>query len=234
MTDISDWKLERYRLGESSEAEQRTISAALETDATLRARLEALATDDAATLASLPPARVAKRVQQLAQPRRTQWLVPAIAMATVLLGVVTWSLRPIDDDVVRFKGEGPTLRLYRLEGETPKRLEDGSRVKPHDVVQVAFDLSGAIHAVVVSVDGAGNSTLHWPHGPDTRVPDGFNKLPQSFELDAAPGFERFFLVTSEQPLSPGELLDAAKQAARDGALTIPPSATQRTLRLDKP
>jgi hypothetical protein len=114
-------------------------------------------------------------------------------------------------------------------------LSDGAQVKPHDVVQVAFDLQGAPHAVVVSVDGAGNATLHWPAPGtnDTRTPAGFKALPQSFELDEAPGFERFFLVTSQTPLSPPALLDAARRAAREGSLVVPPGADSRSLLLVK-
>ncbi|MDP1827830.1 MAG: ActD-like protein [Archangium sp.] len=233
---IADWMLERYRLGELSASDHARVAAELVTDEALRARLHLLAEDDAATLTAHPPARVAARVTRTAAPPQPQsnfrWVVPAFAVATALtVGIVVRSMP--GDDEVRFKGDGPTLRLFRLAGKDPERLADGARVKPHDVVQVAFELSGAKHLVIVSVDGAGQTTLHWPLDGNTRPAPGFKALPQAFELDEAPGFERFFLVSSDTPLSVTEVLAAAKGSSRTGPLPLPASATQRSVLLDK-
>lgn len=238
--NVPNWKLERYRLGELSEADTKQVAAALAGDATLRERLAALESDDVATLRAHPPSRVAERVRLTARdagsltPKRAPWMMPAFALAAAaLVGVVVWQLQPppSTEDVVTMKGDA--LRLFRLTNSEPERLEDGARVKPHDVVQVALELEGAKYAVVVSVDGAGGATLHWPHGPDARTPPNFKKLPESFELDEAPGFERFFLITSNEPLSPEQLYAAVKQAGRTGTLSIPAAATQRSLLLQK-
>ncbi|MFO0597147.1 MAG: ActD-like protein [Myxococcaceae bacterium] len=236
---FEDWKLERYRLGEASADDARAIAAAALEDPALRARLEALEADDRATLERLPPAQVAQRVRDHATPapaRAWRW-APALALAAVaLVGVVVLRARDTGDDVLRPKGDGPTLRLFRLAGQTPERLADGAHVRAHDVVQVAFELQGAPFAVVVSVDGGGHTTLHWPgdhRAESTAVAPGFKTLPQSFELDEAPGFERFFLVTSTRPLEPDAILEAAARAARDGALSVRPDDTWRALLLDK-
>lgn len=237
--NVPNWKLERYRLGELSEADTKQIADALVLDATLRERLAAIESDDVATLRAHPASRVAERVRLTARdagalaPKRAPWKMPAFALAAVaLIGVVAWQLQqPPVEDVVTLKGDA--LRLFRLTNAEPERLDDGASVKPHDVVQVAFELDGAKYAVVVSVDGAGNATLHWPHGPDARTPPNFKKLPESFELDEAPGFERFFLITSNEPLSPEQLYAAVKQAGRSGTLSIPAAASQRSLLLQK-
>jgi hypothetical protein len=222
--------LERYRLNELDAADRARVDAALAADPSVRERLDALEADDRAILAAHPPARVAASVRaQPRQPARRSWLVPALALATVaVIAVVT----PRGEDDIRLKGE-TALRLFRLAGDTPERLDDGAKVKPHDVVQVAFELQGAKHLAVVSVDGAGQATRHWPSTDDTTAPDAFKRLPQSFELDEAPGFERFFLVTSDAALDVNALLAAAKSAGRTGALTIPPGAQVRSLLLDK-
>lgn len=234
---IADWMLERYRLGELSGADHAKVAAELAADEALRARLSALVEDDAATLAAHPPGRVAARVTLTAAPpeRRSvaRFLVPAFALAAALtVGIVVLNAPPVEDEV-RFKGDGPSLRLFRLAGKDPERLADGARVKPHDVVQVAFELSGAKHLVIVSVDGAGQTTLHWPLDGNTQPAPGLKALPQAFELDEAPGFERFFLVTSDAPLPVADVLAAAKGSGRTGPLPLPASATQRSVLLDK-
>jgi hypothetical protein len=232
---IPDWKLERYRLRELSADETARIDALLKTDETLRARVQALDADDAATRTKYPHlTRTKLREGVAAAPVRSPWLMPALALAVALVGgVVALQLTRPDEDEVRFKGDGPTLHLFRLAGAEPERLDDGAKVKPHDVVQVAFELSGAKHVVIVSVDGLGHATLHWPRDGKTEAPVGFNKLPESFELDDAPGFERFFLVTSDAPLVVGDVLHAAEVAARSAPLALPKSARSRSFLLDK-
>jgi hypothetical protein len=203
---IPDWKLERYRLDELSADDRAHIDAALKTDASLRERVQALEADDVATRAKHPHlTRTRSREGVAPRPPARWWLLPVVAVAAALLGgIVVQRAQGVDD--VRFKGDGPTLHLYRLVGAEPERLTDGARVKPHDVVQVAFELSGAKHLVIVSVDGLRHATLHWPRDGKTEAPQGFDKLPESFELDDAPGFERFFLVTSDAPLAVDAIL----------------------------
>ena len=230
---IADWMLERYRLGELSAVDAARGAAELSADVALQARLKQLAEDDVATLAAYPPARVAARVERAALPEKKSfgWL-PAFALAAaVTVGIV--ALRATTEPDIRFKGDGPSLRLFRLAGKEPERLVDGAHVKPHDVVQVAFELSGAAHFVIVSVDGAGHATLHWPLDGTTLAAPGFKALPQAFELDEAPGFERFFLVTSDVPLSAPDVLKAAQGVSRSGPLELPKTAAQRSLLLDK-
>lgn len=243
MNAIPDWKLERYRLKELPESDARLVSAALESDPELRARLASLEADDVATLAAHPPSRVAARVELTARDsvassrRSSKWvawaLVPAALAAAVAVGVFAPSRT--DDDII-LKGD-VALKLFRLDegSETPVRLVDGAKVKSHDLVQVAFDLQGAQYAVIVSVDGSGGATLHWPVSlnSDTRTPAAFKALPQSFELDDAPEFERFFLVVSNSPLNPQTILEDAKRAGRNGTLFVPSHAAQRSLLLDK-
>jgi hypothetical protein len=227
---IPDWKLERYRLGELSAEEKESVAAQVAADGTLQARLAALDADDAEVLAKYP-----RRHQAPAPSARRPFLVPALALAAALtVGLVALqALRPADDDVILLKGDAPALRLFRLVGTEPERLVDGARVKPHDVVQVAFDVSGVQHMVIVSVDGSNHTTLHWPHDGNTKVPVQFKALPDAFELDEAPGFERFFLVTSDVPLSVPDVVKAAEVASRAAPLVLPKTATQRSLLLEK-
>jgi hypothetical protein len=82
----------------------------------------------------------------------------------------------------------------------------------------------------VSVDGAGGVTRHWPvDGTLAAALESGREvlLPESFRLDAAPRFERFFFVTSTQPFDVSRVVDAARALAarpdaRDAALPLPP------------
>ena len=237
---IPDWKLERYRLNELDAAEAAKVKTALAAEPALAARLAAMNADDAAILAAHPAAQVASRVDSARRivvshrkPPQRWMLLPALALAAVLAVVVAPRLFAKPQDDIILKGLGPSLRVFRLTNAEPERLDDGAKVHPRDVVQVAFELAGAPHLVVVSVDGAGHSTLHWPKDGNTQTPPGFKVLPQSFELDDAPKFERFFLVTSDLPLTPNAVLKAAESAARGGTLALPGPVTQRSLLLEK-
>jgi hypothetical protein len=238
-----DWMLERFLLGELDAASARRLEAALALEPALQARLEALRADTRATLARHPPELVQRVVtRRAAGPRpAAPWrlaLLPAVAGAAALLWVALAPAVAPSDDEVRLKGDGPSLSLFRLGPSGPERLEEGAPVRQGDVVQVAFDLAGRREGVVVSLDGAGNATLHYPAGEDARVPAGLKALPRSFELDDAPGYERFFLVASDLPLAPAEVLAEARRlgrspAARAGPLAVPEGAVVRSLRLDK-
>ncbi len=231
---IPDWKLERYRLGELDAAEKAQIEKALETDAGLRGRVANLEASDAEIRAQYPtlPSR-SRPVRAPEAPVSRAWLVPVfVAVAAAVLAVVFIPRGGGDDDTIRIKGD-VQLRLFKQAAAEPERLADGARVKPHDVVQVAFELGGAKHVVVASVDGAGQTTLHWPADGQTSAPPGFKALPSSFELDEAPGFERFFLVVSAEPLSTREVLDAVRAAGRIGSPALGNSVTVRSLLLQK-
>jgi hypothetical protein len=67
--------------------------------------------------------------------------------------------------------------------------------------------------VVFSVDGRGSVVLHYPSNASDSTalsPGGAHALPFSYELDDAPGFERFFLVWSDNPIPVDAVLAAAK------------------------
>jgi hypothetical protein len=234
--------LERFVLGELGAEDTRRLTAALATSPELQARLDALALDSRATLAQHPPELVARVVaRRLAgQPPASRSPLRVLVPALAGLAAVLWLVLPAQPagDAITLKGEGPALRLYRLGDAGPERLPEGAPAHAHDVVQVAFDLAALRYLVVVSVDGSGGATLHWPLDGDTRVPEGLKTIPRSFELDDAPGFERFFLVAGNQPLPVDVILGAARELARGAAprtasLPVPTGATVRAVRLDK-
>jgi|GEM_PF-1224323 len=136
----------------------------------------------------------------------------AAGLAVLLL--VTWVAAPRwmqgdadGSDGIRLKGKSAELKLYLQTEGGPRLLSPGSTVKAGDALQIEFHPGGYRFAAIVSVDGRGSVTWHWPTGPQgnsdvTLLPS--HRLPQAFQLDSAPAFERFYLLLSQDSLSLGE------------------------------
>jgi hypothetical protein len=235
MTDpkpMPDWLLERYRLEELSQDLRERARQALAADPTSAKRLKALAADDTETLATHPPrvvgavvrARLAREqaadaARAIAWPRRV--LVPAVSAMALVVGLSallvergTEAPRP----VVRLKGLDPGLVLYRQGATGPEQLGPSALARTGDVLQVAYRSAGRRYGVVVSIDGRGQVTRHMPRTGEQAAPlqaGAAVPLPEAYRLDDAPGFERFFLVTSDAPFGV-ELVTRAIERAYGG------------------
>ena len=106
-------------------------------------------------------------------------------------------------------------------------------------MQISYVPKGATHGVIVSADGRGKVTLHFP--PNASLPTVLKRkdrvpLPFSYELDDAPGFERFFFVTSAFPIPVGQVIRSAGTLGADPGrqLPLPPWLKQKELLLNKP
>ena len=152
---------------------------------------------------------------------RPRWFGPVLATAFAALVWVQVQEPPValsPPSGIRSKGDiRLDLRVSRMEGTSIRTLASGDITHPGDVIQL--QVTGAVQRkdmVVFSIDGRGALTLHYPKNPgEPLAQDG--SLPRSFELDDAPTFERFFLVSGER-LPVEEVLQAAqKMAARRDA-----------------
>lgn len=140
------------------------------------------------------------------------------------------------------KGD-PQLVVDRIENLRPVTMHDHDPAAAGDRLQVSYRAAGSAQGAIVSIDGAGVTTLHFPATEDAspRLDQGGRiPLAESYELDDAPGFERFFFVTvaqDEPPLDVARVLDAARTlAARDGLegeLSLPEGWRQQSLVLRK-
>lgn len=250
---VPDLKLEQLALGELSPAEAEVIRARLAAEPGEMQRLSELAADDAATRARYPAPAVAAEVNRRLRARqRVRWmasgLVPLLAAAAAVLVVAP--TRPLDADAFaafeleRAKGPLlPGLAIHRQVAEAAEQLVAGAPVRAGDVLQLTCAPRGASHGVVISVDGRGATTLHFPDQPggSTALPAGLPSvpLPHAYELDDAPGFERFFLVTAYQPIDVGAVVRAGKAVATGPApdqapLALPPHHAQVDFLVRKP
>jgi hypothetical protein len=148
------------------------------------------------------------------------------------------------------KGDTRAARLWVYRQRTvasdqePESLSNGARAARGDLLQLAYAAGpDGRYGVLLSLDGAGRVTQHLPEpgasaAATLRSPNEIH-LPSAYELDDAPGFERFLFITSPQPFPVAAALDAARslagqgQSARTAPLPLPPAFHQTSVLLHK-
>ena len=111
----------------------------------------------------------------------------------------------------------PHLIIHR-KGNNIEVLEKGSRAQAGDLLQLAYAAAGEAHGVICSIDGNSTVTLHFPEKKNDFTALMQKKkvlLANAYELDDAPGFERFFFITSETEIDVDDILKRAKALAND-------------------
>lgn len=265
---LPDYVLEQYALGELPAAEAADLDRRVAGDETLRRRLEDLRASNDQILARYPADRFAAAVAQriaaqrgrpaivpLDPPRASRrWLVaaPVLAAAAVVLLLLVRPdqgrvapaefLPPPVSETTRAKGDGAYLCLYRHVGDRVETLADGQSAQQGDILQLSYVPMGRLHGVIVSIDGRRATTLHFPPaaGSSTRLREtGETLLAQAYELDDAPDFERFFLVTARGPIdvemvmAAARLLAQSREGARAERMMLPDTLEQTSLLVPK-
>jgi hypothetical protein len=197
---------------------------------------------------ALIEARVAS-MRRRKRRTRLAWL-GALGLAAAATVVVVTAIEPpqvpptvATNDGVRAKGIA-RLNVYRQAGDHAEHLDEDALVRAGDAIQVRYNASGALYGVIASVDGAGTVTLHYPVDEDapalaTALAPKPTSLPNAYVLDNAPRFERFFFITSADPIEVSQSLAALRMlAARGdsdtGRLELPAGQHQWSVRLRKP
>ena len=257
------WLIERLAQGDLDGGEAAAVRARLEAEGRSPDDvIAALVLADRETLAAHPPASVAAEVRRrAAPPPRRRSVVQAtfagatLAMAGALALVLTTGHQPPaprasrapESEPTTIKGTAPTagarLYVYRHASAGDERLADGQRAAPGDLLQLAYATSARGFGLLLSIDGAGTVTQHWPEPGSTRAAPlrvgGEVRLPSAYELDNAPAFERFFLVRADEPFDVAPVVAAARAlsaqapVARRAPLPLPARFNQISLALEK-
>lgn len=261
-----DWMLERIALGELPPEELAAAKARLAQEPDGLERLARLEADTRATLERLPPERVVAEVERRSRlaavravaaerrPSPFRRFVPSLALGVpvaaslVLLFTVTQREPPREappevsqlTEPTRIKGDS-RLIIHRQGAEGPERLSDASRARPGDVLQLSYNAGGKRYGAVLSLDGRGVVTLHLPETAtgSLELQAGTVSLPHAYELDDAPAFERFILISGDAPFELGAVLEAARELARtpsearEAPLALPASLTQTSVTVEK-
>jgi hypothetical protein len=210
-----------------------------------------------------PPAGVATEVRRRAiaearkraRPRRTLVFGGALVVAGALALVLLPRPKPEPHAPVPFltleetgiKGDKlpPRTRLYvyRHDAAGNQLLHEGAGAARGDLLQLTYVTIDHAFGVLLSIDGSGKVTQHWPEPGARSAPElhagNEVQVPSSYELDDAPGFERFFLVAAGESFELGPILKAARTlgsqpgTARRAALPLPPAFAQVSVALDK-
>ena len=247
---VPEWLVERLAAGELPPARADEVRRRLAGEPDGAARLARIAASNDELLSAHPPAMVAAEVRRRldAAPKRArtrrQWgfVFGAPTLALAALGLALW-MRPTgqtkvdgksgadtSDEGERIKGLRPSLRAYRQVGDKVERLRDGSLTHAGERLQLAYVAAGHRFGAVLSVDGTGQVTFHLPAGGpavEHLRPDGEVALPEAFELDAAPGFERFLLIVGDAPFDATTLADVARGVVAPPLGTVTTSFTVR-------
>jgi hypothetical protein len=150
--------------------------------------------------------------------------------------VSTTNNQQVEEDTT-IKGDSPRsprLLVYRQRPgqasslDRSERLSDGARGARGDLLQLAYDKAPeGLYGVLLSIDGARRVTQHLPEEGARESAHLTSmreiRLPSAYELDDAPGFERFVLIAAPQPFAISMVLDAARAVANRGpsARTLP-------------
>ena len=207
-------------------------------DPELEARLDALRRSEAEIARQHPAPLMDERIRSRARVsgiarsegrpagRGRVWLAPALAAAVVALAVGVGVVRsPAPDDGIRLKGSRAELVVYRKTAAGSERLERGAAAAPGDLIRIGYRAAGQGYGAIVSTDGNGNVTQHLPRSGGRAVAleaGGTVLLDFSYELDDAPRWERFYLVTSDEPFELQPVRQAAEAVAAGSEAAPPP------------
>jgi hypothetical protein len=191
------------------------------------ARVAQLAESNADILKRYPPRVVGMRVRGQRQKAARAWalggslvVVAAALTLFVMPTPVSHTVQPVDDGSgERPKGLLPTLHVFRVTDAGAEQLEPEASAHEGDRLQVSYIAAGAKYGMVLSIDGRGTVTVHLPLAGAEAAPlskNGDTTLGSSYALDDAPAYERFFLVTSDQPFPVSAVTTAANQLAKGG------------------
>jgi anti-sigma factor RsiW len=240
---VTDLALEQYRLDELPRAHAERVQRALDTEPSLRARLAMLAQSDEVIAREYPPAWLASQIRARAARRGTTvlprrpvagWAWP-LGLATAVLALLftlpgsvigpnlSTTVSTTEDS--RPKGIRPALAVYRRTDRGSETMADGAIARAGDLLRLGYPHVTQAYGVILSVDGRGTVTRHLPaNGARAALlgHDRVNLLNAAYELDDAPGWERFYFVTADTAFDVEPVVAAVRQlAARD--LQRPPA-----------
>ncbi len=221
---ISDFKLERYLLGELPEKEMRELQERELSDEIFAARVREMREQGKRFLAENPFAALDDKLEDLGRRENvtefrgvnTLWLKVAAALV-IALGVFSMVVLNRDvatydnhsasmevamadvDNGTRIKGMQATLEVWKKTGDSAVQMVNLGNAYEGDEIQLRYRVPQKCFGMLISMDGNGTITMHMGEG-DKAIelePGKMTTLPFAYKLDNAPKFEKFFLLTSQ-------------------------------------
>ena len=250
---LPQWKLERYLLGELPADELQKIQRQVEASPALKRQMAALEEENRAVLERYPAPWMAPQIQRRAQQEETadraissrlswkHWLVPALAACCLVVFLPALFEQETDRRKgIMLKGMEPQLQIFRKTDGGQERLQEGTLARQGDVLQVVYQAAGQKFGAIFSIDGRGEVTWHLPESGVQAVQfhqGGVDTLAYAYELDDAPGWERFYFITAPTRFGLVQWAERARraqvQAGGDAALDLAPGFEAFTFTLKK-
>ena len=221
---ISDFKLERYLLGDLPEGEMQALREREACDEIFAARVREMREQGERFLAENPFSAIEDKFKNAERseilPNRsfnTLWLKVAAALV-IALGVfsavvlnrnvatyegsgTSMEVALADtDDGTRIKGMSASLEVWKKTGDSAVQMVNLGDAFEGDEIQLRYRVPQKCFGMLFSMDGNGTITMHMGEG-DKAIelePGKMTTLPFAYKLDNAPKFEKFFLLTSEK------------------------------------
>ena len=242
---INDYLLEMYVLGILSNKKSREIKSQIDSDKSLEIKLEKIKKSNLDFKVDNPSdiyiPKIIERYKKktdfksndilIPKERYKYWIFAVPTLVAALLLIII--LSPIEKEKVSkqnnkkeyniLKGNQdidvslPQLIIHRKRNDNIEILKDESKGKTGDLLQLAYIPADQTHGVILSIDGNGKVSLHYPlEGSDsTSLGEAKFFFPESIELDNAPEFERFFFITSNSKIDIEYVLKMAGKLGND-------------------
>lgn len=113
----------------------------------------------------------------------------------------------------RVKGNANRMYVYRKIASGVEQLESGDKVAENDFLQLSYLVTDKRWGFIFSIDGDGVITQHYPEGGTfSALLESGGEIPLSFsyQLDDAPSFERFVMISSAESFSAQKILESIK------------------------
>jgi len=214
---VPDWKIERYLLGELPEAEMQALKN-LENDE-LRLQIEQLKNSNEELLAKYPYKRkftVLPNVPMVPLKLAAIFLLCASAFIAIL------SNKDIYEDGTRVKGLKTGLEIWRKTAEQTEQLSNNSEAKAGDLLQIRY-IALEPYGALFSLDGNGTLTVHLAgkNGKAASLEAGKSiALENAYELDNAPKFETFYLITANKEFELAPVVEKLLQGKTPSDLKV--------------
>jgi hypothetical protein len=219
---ISDFKVERYLLGELSKEEMAALQKREAEDEIFAARVRAMREENARILADNPFAALESKLDAADTAEGSgksiygMWLKVAAALV-IMVGIfaIVASNRNVatyergnasmevamaeTDNGTRIKGMQASLEVWKKTGDSAVQMVNLGEAREGDEIQLRYRVPQKCFGMLISMDGNGTITMHMGEGNKSveLEPGKMTTLPFAYKLDNAPKFEKFFLFTSQ-------------------------------------
>ncbi len=215
---ISDFKLERYLLGELPEVEMAALRKREAEDELFAARVKMMREEGERFLAENPFSALEDKLENDQRSvERSLWLRVA-AVLVVAFGIFSVVVLNRQTEIVnessatsgmdvamadvdngtRIKGMTAGLEVWKKMGDSAVQMVNLGEAREGDEIQLRYRVPQKCFGMLFSMDGNGTVTMHMGEGNRAveLEPGKMITLPFAYKLDNAPKFEKFFLLTS--------------------------------------